>query len=86
MTFVVIYGEASESEILNLSISLKESTLTLLEFLKQFNIPIASSCLGEGLCKKCVIKINGRQELACNITMNQIANEHNNVTISIAYL
>ena len=58
-----------------------ELDLSLLEILRSENLPIASSCDGQGVCHKCVI--NGSQ-LSCKITAREFLEENNN--IDIAYL
>jgi hypothetical protein len=46
---------------------------TVLHFLKQRKVAIASSCLGEGQCQKCLIFLDAKQtHLSCQITLQQL--------------
>ncbi|CBW26695.1 hypothetical protein BMS_1875 [Halobacteriovorax marinus SJ] len=58
MLTVVIYGEASKKVIKEISLHEDDLSKTILELLQDHKIPIASSCMGEGVCKKCVINDN----------------------------
>jgi Na+-transporting NADH:ubiquinone oxidoreductase subunit NqrF len=57
--------------------------LSILEFLRKEKIPIASSCFGEGICKKCVF--NGDQ-LGCQINLKDLFNQSTQAVIEIDYL
>ncbi|PIK15828.1 2Fe-2S iron-sulfur cluster-binding protein [Halobacteriovorax sp. JY17] len=82
MLEVIIFGQASHTQIKK--ITLKESDLekTILEFLQENKIPVASSCMGEGICKKCVINEN---ILSCFKLVKDIYNWEK-PTIYISYL
>lgn len=58
---------------------------SLMEILRSNNIPIASSCYGEGVCKKCIIKVNDDEILSCQTNLSSPIMEDEN-TISIDYL
>ncbi len=49
-----------------------EMKMNLLEFLESKQIPIASSCRGEGVCKKCIF--NGCH-LACQVSVEEITGD-----------
>lgn len=55
----------------------------LLDFLRKKNITIASSCDGEGVCKKCEIQ-NGW--LTCQLTLEQFIQRQSNGKIFVGYL
>lgn len=55
-----------------------EIGMTLLEFLKLKGFPIASSCSGKGICKKCVFN---KAQLSCEIKVSSIKDK-----IQIDYL
>lgn len=57
--------------------------MSLLDFLLLNKKPIAYSCYGEGICKKCILTISGTQLLSCQIPMKEIAN---GAIIEIGYL
>ncbi len=56
-----------------------------MEYLRRENIPVASSCYGEGICKKCVVKLGDVEELSCLISVKKLL-EMKITTISISYL
>ena len=66
-------------------IAFDESDLsdTLLDFLMKKNITIASSCGGEGVCKKCVIQ---NDWLTCTMTLKEFLQRQNDVKIFVGYL
>jgi Na+-transporting NADH:ubiquinone oxidoreductase subunit NqrF len=55
----------------------------LLHFLRGKGITIASSCDGEGVCKKCVIQ-NGW--LTCELTLEEFLKRRPDGVIEVAYL
>lgn len=77
-----IYGTASFKEIKTINLDNEDLTKDLLTFLRENQIPIASSCDGEGVCKKCII--NG-EHMSCQISIEQFLKEVG-TTILIAYL
>lgn len=74
-------GIASNKE-QNLKFQEYDMSKTVLEFLLEKEIPIASSCSGKGVCKRC--KVNG-EYLACNYTVKRFIKEIGN-TIEIDYI
>lgn len=66
MQVVNLIGLASNS-VTKLQVSTKK--VNCLEFLRENGVPIASSCDGKGLCKKCVIN---ETKLACKTTLNEV--------------
>ncbi len=50
---ITIHGIASSKKF-KLNITPKDLELSLLSFLRKNSIPMASSCDGDGVCKKCV--------------------------------
>jgi Na+-transporting NADH:ubiquinone oxidoreductase subunit NqrF len=55
----------------------------LLHFLRGKGVTIASSCDGEGVCKKCVIQ-NGW--LTCELTLEEFLKRQSDGVIEVAYL
>lgn len=82
---IIVFGNASNSEILNKIVDSDLLNTDVLTWLRTQNIPIASSCFGEGICKKCLI--NG-DLLACKtILKNIMANEDfSEIRIYVSYL
>ena len=66
-------------------ISYKDLDLTdvLLTFLRKKGITIASSCDGEGVCKKCVIQ---NDWLTCEMTLKEFLQRQPNGQITVGYL
>jgi Na+-transporting NADH:ubiquinone oxidoreductase subunit NqrF len=60
-----LYGKASQREF-KLAIKTEDLDLTVLAFLQKNQFPIASSCSGEGVCKKCIIN---QDTLSCKVTV-----------------
>ena len=79
-----VFGNASQKLILEIELSNKEIELSLMDFLREKNIPVASSCLGEGVCGKCSLKLNGDSVLSCQVKLESVTKNMN--TIKIDYL
>lgn len=82
-----IYGQAS-GKIFVLSLNLEQdSQVNLMSYLLQNNIPVASSCNGEGICKKCLCV---QDLLTCSLTLGELfakfANSHKEVLLGFSYL
>jgi Na+-transporting NADH:ubiquinone oxidoreductase subunit NqrF len=58
-------------------------TEVLLTFLRKKGITIASSCDGEGVCKKCVIQ---NDWLTCEMTLEEFLQRQPNGQITVGYL
>jgi Na+-transporting NADH:ubiquinone oxidoreductase subunit NqrF len=58
-------------------------TEVLLTFLRKKGITIASSCDGEGVCKKCVIQ---NDWLTCEMTLEEFLQRQPNGQIIVGYL
>lgn len=85
---ITIVGNASLKTIAVLPITSeiyqRYKTLSLMNFLIDHGIRIASSCSGEGVCKKCVVN---NHLISCQITLEQYLNQQNNdMIITINYL
>ena len=67
---IIIKGMASKSIILEEFVKEeKMKSVSVFHFLEEKKIPIASSCIGRGLCKKCIINKN---ILSCQITLKEM--------------
>jgi Na+-transporting NADH:ubiquinone oxidoreductase subunit NqrF len=58
-------------------------TEVLLTFLRKKGITIASSCDGEGVCKKCAIQ---NDWLTCEMTLKEFLQRQPNGQITVGYL
>lgn len=82
MQLITLIGQASKKT-WNIHIEDPlELKMTVLEFLRNKNYPVASSCDGEKVCKLCTINDN---LLACNILVKDIITKYNS-KITISYL
>lgn len=79
---IIIYGNASKKVIKTLKLEKELFKCDLLTLLRNNNIPIASSCDGEGICEKCMINKN---IISCQINLEEFINKFGN-TIDVAYL
>ena len=58
-------------------------TTTLMDFLRQHKIPVASSCFGEGVCRRC--KVN-ETILSCQVSVQELFSAAEDCQITIDYL
>ena len=82
-----VYGKASKRLVKVIEV-IEIPDITLMDFLRAQNIPIASSCYGEGICQKCVIN---QDILSCQLSLKDILHSakyfnKNKVQIEIDYL
>lgn len=79
---IIIFGRSSKKIIARLEVR-EDETLDLMTFLRNNNIPIASSCYGEGVCNKCIIN---ETLLTCQISVKDYLNAYKDATINVSYL
>ncbi|OUR94865.1 hypothetical protein A9Q84_17305 [Halobacteriovorax marinus] len=79
---VEIRGQASNSTIKTIIVTQADLKKTILELLQEHKIPVASSCMGEGICEKCIINDS---VLGCLKLVSAIESWQSKV-ITIAYL
>ena len=70
---LVIYGLASKKTT-RLVFEDRDLHTCLMVFLQQHSIPVASSCRGEGVCKKCLLK----NILSCQISLQEYIEKFGN--------
>lgn len=75
-------GRASGKEVKYI-IQNNDVNLDILSLCQKYEIPMASSCHGEGICQKCVFN-NG--QLACKINFKNILKDNNSAMIVLDYL
>lgn len=81
---IIVKGNSSNSTLKIIKMDSKQDS-SLMDFLRSIGIPIASSCYGEGVCKKCLIN---EDIVSCQLKVKdfiQISEKYND-TISISYL
>jgi ferredoxin len=79
---IKIYGLAS-GKIQHFDVSHIDWDQSVLNFLIEKKIPIAYSCKGQFICKRC--KINGGKVLACELKIKNIIEDYHS-EISIDYI
>ena len=79
---IIIQGKASGNSI-ELDYQIEDLEEILLFFLRNKGITVASSCDGEGVCKRCIIQ-NGW--LTCGLTLEQFLARQPDGKIEIDYL
>lgn len=79
---ITVVGAASKREI-NFEVENHELSENLLEWLRARGVMIASSCSGEGICKKCIIQ-NGW--LSCKLTLKLFFEREPSGKILVDYL
>jgi Na+-transporting NADH:ubiquinone oxidoreductase subunit NqrF len=80
---IIVKGNASQKIILTDTIEQSLLNQNVLTYLQSKSLPIASSCNGEGICKKCIINNN---LLACTLLLKNLIDHTNSILIEIAYL
>ena len=85
MKQLIIRGGASKKEII-LPVSPLFMRDNLLNFLRDHEIPVASSCGGDGICQKCVCLIKEEKILTCMTSVSEVLNGEDSATLSISYL
>jgi uncharacterized 2Fe-2S/4Fe-4S cluster protein (DUF4445 family) len=84
MPTLTVRGGASGREIVKLTPIQSDLNQSLMDYLRRHGIPVASSCLGEGVCGKCAV--NGGL-LSCQISLRTLfQNQDKNVFVDISYL
>ena len=83
MKVLKVVGLASTKLLLEINVKQLNENDTLLEFLQRENIPIASSCMGAGQCKKCIVEINDQTQLSCTTLMKSLPKLS---TVGVSYL
>ncbi len=78
---ITVYGRASQKIVATLEID-HESEI-LMFFLMRKGLPIASSCAGDGVCKKCVIN---QDILSCQVTVADWLRDFPQQPVEVGYL
>ena len=79
---ITLTGEAS-GKVYKLKLDKEDYSLSILVFLQKNDIPIASSCQGKKICKKCIINSD---TLACSLTIKDFLEVSELREISLGYL
>jgi ferredoxin len=76
---LLVKGTSSKTTIKEFSKSELVMDQSMMDFLRSHNIPIASSCYGEGICQKCVVNTD---IMSCQILVFDFITKYNSVSIS----
>lgn len=79
---IEIIGQAS-GKVTKILLQENDLKITLLAFLRSHNVTIASSCDGDGVCKKCVIQ---NDWLTCKLTLESFFQCQPDGKIYVGYL
>ena len=83
MQKIVVTGDASKQIVKSIEVKTADQELTLLELLQKHDLPIASSCLGDGVCQKC---ITSTKLITCQIKVKDLMGQKSDVFIAFEYL
>lgn len=86
MKKLTVTGLASKKLVLSLDISYSVFDMTLMDLLLRNGIPVASSCGGDGICRKCVVTINEESILSCQKSVRDLFREADLVELTFSYL
>lgn len=87
MYSITVIGKASGKIILKKEIEPENEKTNLMELLRFNGINIASSCFGEGICKKCLVFINDKEVTSCQKSLSDFTEtEDKNMIIEVSYL
>lgn len=82
---LIIKGHASKSVVKKIPCVEQNIGMTLLQVLRDNDVPIASSCDGQKVCELCTIKLNNKSRLACEEKLSSHSIDQE-VIIEVAYL
>ncbi|MDD0852692.1 hypothetical protein HBN50_06270 [Halobacteriovorax sp. GB3] len=80
--YLTIKGLASQKVFKEVEINQSDLNENLLLFLRANNVPVASSCIAEGICKKC---LDHQGNIICNYKLQEYIDLFG-LTISFDYL
>ncbi len=83
MRSIEVHGKASQKLVKAIPYSDEDLQTDLLTWLRGHGITIASSCDGEGICKKCVIQ---NDWLTCELTLKEFLQRQPDQKIYVSYL
>ena len=80
---LIILGGASKRVFKEIPVTEGDLIRELMAFLRVNKVPIASSCLGEGFCRRCIVCEN---VLSCQITVGEFMEKFPDHTVRVTYL
>jgi len=79
---ITLKGKASQKEF-QLLVEPKHLDMSLLDFLRAQGFPVASSCSGAEVCRKCIIQ---NEILSCAVSVSDFLKEYPDGIVVIDYL
>ncbi len=87
MKVLQVYGKATLKMVKKIHLGdAEKNSSSLMDILLQNGIPVASSCAGEGTCKKCVALIEGEVVLTCQQTLGTLFKTQDVLEVQFSYL
>ncbi len=86
MKRLIARGLASQRLILSVDITYADYEETLMNLLLKNGIPVASSCGGEGICKKCIVTLHDESILSCQKTIRDLFSKEDVLELTFSYL
>ena len=84
ISLIDIYGSASKKLLIRRELSIQDLNISLMSFLQNLGLPIASSCQGDGICRLCVVN---EKVISCKTSVRELPVDENGVRkVSIGYL
>ncbi len=83
---LLIYGLASGKLLKVIEIQPQQLKETLMSVLQKNNIPVASSCGGDGVCKKCQVIIADDVVISCQILLKNLFETESSYMLKFSYL
>ncbi len=83
---IIVKGSASGKILKKITLLPEDYDLSLMEILLKNNIPVAYSCKGEGICKKCKVYVDNIEILSCQKWPQNLLTNNNSVIIELTYL
>lgn len=78
--YIEVHGKASQS--LVKKVEYNGEKMSLLDFLRSHDVPIASSCSGQGVCGKCILS---NFVLSCQVQVKDYIDKSGNI-VEVDYL
>ena len=83
---LIIKGLASGKIVKTIEITMQHMESNLMDFLLFHHVPVASSCSGKGVCKKCICIYGDNEVLTCQKSLIHLFSKEKEVTIYFKHL
>jgi len=85
----ILGGASGKTYIVSVPVDSSPLGPSLMELLQEKNIPVASTCIGEGVCHQCTLILNGDEILSCQLfgpKLFKLLQSAEKIDIIISYL